>query len=78
MNEPDYDFCIKVVFANDNVEDYLLLNADDLVEYNYLYEGKLKQEGVTVAVTLADPEEDPPETYTTVRNFILVNYFFVL
>ena len=63
---------MKVVFPNDNNVDYLLLKEDEYFQHNYLYEGKLKKEGVDVGVTLADKDEDPPETYTKV----LISIFF--
>ena len=77
MNAPGHDFCVKVVFPNDNDKDYLLLKKDDLFEHNYLFVGKLQKEDVTVDVVLADPDEIPREEYTTVGIFFLVNYFFV-
>ena len=66
VGSPSYEFCVKVIFPNDNNTDYLLLKKDEYFQHNYLYEGKLKKEGVEVTVTLADKEEDPPETYTKV------------
>ena len=66
LDSLSYDFCVNVVFPNDNGSDYLLLNKDEYFQHNYLYEGKLKKEGVFVGVVLADKDEDPPETYTKV------------
>ena len=75
INSPSYDFCVKVQFPNDNAMDYLLLKKNKLFEYNYLFEGKLKKEGVEVDLILPDPDEVDPddpnvkEEYTIVRNF---------
>ena len=57
------------MFPNDNGVDYLLLNENEDFEYNYLYEGKLKIEGVEVDMILPDEDDDPPDEYTIVSFF---------
>ena len=60
------DLCIKIDYPNDHEHDFALMKRDD--DYNLLYEGSLKKEtDVKVTLTLPDKDEDPPETYTTVR-----------
>ena len=47
------------------------MKRDD--DYNLLYEGSLKKEtDVKLTLTLPDEDEDPPETYTTVKIIFLL------
>ena len=68
VSSPLSDFCVKVDYPNDHETDYLLLKKDEEFIHNMLFERNLKnEEDVPAAVMLADNNEDPPDTYTTVR-----------
>ena len=65
------DFCIKIDYPNDHEHDFARMKRDD--DYNLLYEGSLKKEtDVKLTLTLPDEDEDPPETYTTVKIIFLL------
>ena len=65
------DFCIKIDYPNDHEHDFALMKKDE--GYDLSYEGSLKKEkDVKVTLLLPDEDEDPPETYTTVKIIFLL------
>ena len=57
--DESHDICFKVRFSNDEEIDYIWLDVVPNA-FNF-FEGKLKNEDVTVMFSLPDPEDDETE-----------------